>query len=260
MDLGIKGRTAIVCGSSRGIGEACAIALAEAGVAVVINGRNKDTLEKAVRNIEARTGVVATAVPADITTETGREALLNACPEPDILINNAGAPPYRDFRELDEDAIIDGLRLNMIAPIALSRAVLDSMTAKRFGRIVTITSVTVKMPLYGLDLSSGARAGFTAFMAGIARSVVIEHNVTINHLLPGYVDTARMRENIDLAAAKTGDSPEAIAVQREQLIPARRFAEPAELGQTCAFLCSTHAGYLTGQNVLLDGGLFNSTF
>ena len=259
MDLGINGRTAIVCGSSRGIGEACAIALAEAGVDVVINGRDKDTLEKAVRNIEARTGVVPTAVPADITTEAGREALLNACPEPDILINNAGAPPYRDFRELDEAAIIDGLRLNMISPIALSRAVLDSMTAKGFGRIVTITSITVKMPLYGLDLSSGARAGFTAFMAGIARSVV-GHNVTINHLLPGYVDTARMRENIDLAAAKSGRSAADIAAEREQLIPARRFAEPAELGQTCAFLCSTHAGYLTGQNVLLDGGLFNSTF
>jgi 3-oxoacyl-[acyl-carrier protein] reductase len=259
MDLGIAGRTAVVCGSSRGIGKACALALARAGVFVVVNGRDEAALGETVAAIYTETGVRAEAVAADITTREGQRALLAACPPPDILVNNGGAPPYRDYGELDRESILDGLRMNMVTPIELIQAVLGAMLERGFGRIVNITSVSVRMPLRGLDLSSGARAGFTAFMAGIARSVA-HRNVTINHVLPGYVATRRMLDNIAAAAASTGRAEADIVAERKQLIPARRFGDPEEIGAVCAFLCSVPAGYLTGQSILVDGGLFNSTF
>lgn len=259
MDLGLKGRKAIVCASSRGLGKGCAIALAQAGVALVINGRDSATVERTAREIRNATGVNVTPVVADVTTHEGQHALIAACPAPDILINNNGGPPFRDFRELDRKAILDGITMNMVAAIELIQKVIDPMIARGFGRIVNITSISVRMPIAGLDLSSGARAGLTAFVGGLARSVA-EHNVTINNILPGYFDTDRMRSGFVADADKTGASEEQIASQRAALIPAKRFGSPDEFGQTCAFLCSQHAGYITGQSILLDGGLHRSTF
>lgn len=259
MDLGISGRRAIVCGSSQGLGKGCAYALAEAGVSLVINGRNPAVLEQTAEEIREATGTLVTPVVADIGTHDGQAAVLAACPEPDILINNSGGPPFRDFRELDRAAMIEGVTMNMITPIELIQKVIGPMTARRFGRIVNITSVTVKMPIAGLDLSSGARAGLTAFLAGIARSVA-DRNVTINNVLPGYFDTERLREGFDAAAKRAGTSEEAVAAQWAASVPAKRFGTPREFGQVCAFLCSAHAGYITGQSLLLDGGLHQSAF
>jgi 3-oxoacyl-[acyl-carrier protein] reductase len=189
MDLNIRGRKAIVCASSQGLGKACAFALAEAGVAVVINARNRARLESAADEIRKATGVEVIPVAADVSTREGQEALIAACPAPDILVNNNGGPPFRDFRELDREALLAGVTMNMVTPIELVQRVIDGMAARRFGRIVNITSQSVKMPISGLDLSSGARAGLTAFLAGVARSVA-DKNVTINSLLPGSFDTA----------------------------------------------------------------------
>jgi 3-oxoacyl-[acyl-carrier protein] reductase len=258
MDLGIEGRKAIVCASSRGLGKGCALALAQAGVDLVINGRDAATLERTAQEIRRATGASVTPVVADVATHEGQRALLAACPAPDILINNNGGPPHRDFRELDRDAIFRGLTMNMVSAIELIQKVLDPMAARGFGRIVNITSISVRMPVAGLDLSSGARAGLTAFVAGVARSVA-ERNVTINNILPGYFDTDRMRSGFAADAQRAGSSEDAVATQRAALIPAKRFGSPDEFGQTCAFLCSQHAGYITGQSVLLDGGLYRST-
>jgi 3-oxoacyl-[acyl-carrier protein] reductase len=258
MDLGIKGRKAIVCASSRGLGKGCALALAQAGVALVINGRDSAALERTAAEIRQSTGVAVTPVVADIATREGQAAVLAACPDPDILVNNNGGPPYRDFRELDRPAILQGVTMNMVTPIELIQKVIDHMTAQGFGRIVNITSVSVKMPVAGLDLSSAARAGLTAFVAGVARTVA-DRGVTINNLLPGYFDTDRMRSGLAAAAQRSGSPEEAVAAQRLAQIPARRFGTPAEFGQTCAFLCSVHAAYITGQSVLMDGGVFPST-
>jgi 3-oxoacyl-[acyl-carrier protein] reductase len=259
MDLGIRGRKAIVCASSRGLGRGCAQALAEAGVSVVINGRNRDALEAAAHEIRRSSGVEVTAVCADVSTRQGQDALLEACPAPDILVNNNGGPAFRDFRELDRQALLDGLTTNMVTPIELIQRVIDGMAARRFGRIVNITSVSVKMPLAGLDLSSGARAGLTAFVAGIARGVA-DKNVTINNLLPGSFETARLSSGFRAAAKRSGLSEEEIAERSRKAIPARRFGTPAEFGHTCAFMCSVHASYLTGQNILLDGGDYPGAF
>jgi 3-oxoacyl-[acyl-carrier protein] reductase len=259
MDLGIRGRKAIVCGSSQGLGKGCAFALAEAGVSLVINGRNRAVLEQTAQEIHRATGAAVLPVVADIGTHAGQAALLAACPEPDILINNNGGPPFRDFRELDRAAMLDGVTMNMITPIELIQKVIGHMTAQQFGRIVNITSVTVKMPIAGLDLSSGARAGLTAFLAGIARSVA-DRNVTINNVLPGYFDTERLRVGFAAMAKRTAASEEAVAAQLAASVPAKRFGKPAEFGQACAFLCSAHAGYITGQSLLLDGGLHQSAF
>jgi 3-oxoacyl-[acyl-carrier protein] reductase len=259
MDLGIRGRKAIVCASSQGLGRGCAQALAEAGVSVVVNGRNRDALEAAAHEIRRSSGIEIGAVCADVSTRQGQDALLEACPEPDILVNNNGGPAFRDFRELDRQALLDGLTTNMVTPIELIQRVIDGMAARRFGRIVNITSVSVKMPLAGLDLSSGARAGLTAFVAGIARSVA-EKNVTINNLLPGSFDTARLSSGFRAAAKRSGLSEAQIAERSRTAIPARRFGTPAEFGHTCAFLCSVHASYLTGQNILLDGGDYPGAF
>lgn len=259
MDLGIRGRRAVVCASSQGLGKACARALGEAGVALVINGRNRTPLEQTAAELRQATGVEVTPVVADISTPQGQAALLAACPEPDILINNNGGPPYRDFRELDRQAMLAGVTMNMVTPIELIQKVIEPMKAAQFGRIVNITSVSVKMPLAGLDLSSGARAGLTAFLAGVARGLAAK-NVTINNLLPGSFDTARLRGGFAMASKRTGTPESTIEQRSRDAIPARRFGSPAEFGQTCAFLCSVHAGYITGQNILLDGGSYPAAF
>jgi 3-oxoacyl-[acyl-carrier protein] reductase len=256
MNLGIAGRKAIVCASSRGLGKACARALAEAGCEVVINGRDAKKLEATAAELAGVAGVKVIPVAADVATPEGQKALLAACPEPDILVNNNAGPPFRDFRELSRQNMIDGVIANMIVGVELIQKVIDPMVARKFGRIVNITSSSVKMPLAGLDLSSGARAGLTAFLAGVARSVAAS-NVTINNILPGSFDTDRLRSNFKATAQKTGKSEEEAAKARIATIPARRFGDPGEFGAACAFLCSSQAGYITGQNLLIDGGVFN---
>lgn len=259
MDLGIAGRKAIVCASSRGLGRACAQRLAEAGCEVVINGLDRERLEATAAAIRKATGAKISAVAADVASADGQKALFAACPEPDILVNNNAGPPFRDFRELDRQKMLDGVVANMVVAIELTQKVIDPMVQRKFGRIVNITSGSVKMPLAGLDLSSGARAGLTAFMAGIARSVAA-HNVTINFLLPGAIDTDRLRSNIEANAKKQGISPEAAAAARAAAIPTKRFGTPDDLGAACAFLCSAQASYITGQNLLIDGGAFPGAF
>ena len=255
MDLGIAGRHAIVCASSRGLGRACAEALANAGARVAINGRDPDRLARTRDEIAEATGAEILAVPGDMSDEEGRAALLAAFPQVDILVNNNGGPPPRDFRQVDRAAMIAGLEANMIAPVALIQAVVDGMIERRFGRIVNITSGSVKMPMAGLDLSSGARAGLTGFVGGVARSVA-HANVTINNLLPGAFDTDRIAALMDNQARQSGRDAGEIRRQREQGIPAKRFGDPAEFGAACAFLCSAQAGFITGQSLLIDGGAF----
>jgi 3-oxoacyl-[acyl-carrier protein] reductase len=259
MDLGIAGKKAIICASSRGLGKGCALALAEAGCEMVINGRDEAVLDQTAMEIADRYGVPVTPVAADVSAPDGRNALLAACPDPDILVNNNGGPPQRDFRELDPEAIFAGVNQNMVAPIELIKRVIDGMMDRRFGRIVNITSRTVYMPVPGLDLSSGARAGLTAFLAGVSRQVA-ENNVTINNLLPGKMDTDRLRSVIKYMAKKSGTSEPAEEERQVREVPAKRFGRYEEFGQACAFLCSSHAGYITGQNLLIDGGLFPSAF
>lgn len=255
MDLGLHGRSAIVCASSQGLGRACAAELARAGCRVVINGRDGERLARVADELAAETGAEIAPVAADVGTPEGRAALLAAAPAPDILVNNNGGPPFRDFREVDAKALLAGVNANMAAPIALVQGVVDGMVERGFGRIVNITSASVKMPISGLDLSSGARAGLTGFLAGVARSVA-HANVTINFLLPGAFDTDRLRSTTQATAKGEHVDPEEVAQRRRNGIPARRFGEPAEFGAACAFLCSTHAGYITGQSLLIDGGAF----
>lgn len=253
MDLGISGRKAIVCASSRGLGRGCALALAEAGCDVVVNGRDQAVLDKTADDIASRFAVEVKAVAADVGTPEGQAALLAACPDPDILVNNNAGPPRRDFRELDRENILTGVIQNMVTPIELVKAVVDGMTARRFGRIVNITSSSVLAPILGLDLSSGARAGLTAFLAGVCREIA-DSNVTINHLLPGRMDTDRTVANLKWAAERSGRPLDDLAAESVAGIPAKRLGTPEEFGQVCAFLCSVHAGYITGQNILVDGG------
>ena len=255
MDLGISGRKAIVCASSRGLGRGCASALAQAGCEVIVNGRDSKALEATAAELRKSTGAKVSAVLADVATPAGQAALLSACPEPDILVNNNAGPPFRDFRELTRAQMIDGVIANMVVAIELTQKVIDSMCAKKFGRIVNITSGSVKMPLSGLDLSSGARAGLTAFLAGVARSVAAS-NVTINFLLPGAFDTERLASNMAITAKKRGISIEAARTERMASVPAKRFGTAAEFGAACAFLCSAQAGYITGQSLLIDGGVY----
>jgi len=259
MDLGLKGRKAIVCASSKGLGRACALALAEAGCEVVINGRDAASLESVAELIRRETGAKVLPVAADVGTPAGRATLVEACPDADILVNNNGGPPSRNFRELDHAALIGGVEANMIAPIALIQALIDGMIERKFGRIVNITSGSVKGPLPGLDLSSAARAGLTGFVAGVAREVA-QANVTINQILPGAFDTDRLQAGTRGAAARTGPSFEDVWAARAAEIPARRYGTPAELGALCAFLASAQAGYITGQNILIDGGSFPGAF
>ena len=258
MDLGIRGRNAIVCAASKGLGKACAVSLAREGVNLTMMARTKEVLEAAAKEIRDGTGVRVTAVAGDVTTDTGRAALLAACPEPDILVNNAGGPPPGDFREWDRDAWIRAIDANMLAPIFLIKTTVDGMIQRRFGRIVNIPSAAVKHPIDILGLSNGARAGLTGFIAGLARKTV-GHNVTINNLLPGPFDTARLRSTIAIQAKAAGTSPEETARDRMKGNPAGRFGDPAEFGELCAFICSAQAGYLTGQNFLIDGGAYPGT-
>jgi 3-oxoacyl-[acyl-carrier protein] reductase len=255
MDLGIAGRNAIVCASSKGLGRACAVELAHAGANVAINGRDADLLERTRDAIAAETGAEVIAIPGDMSTPEGRAALLGAFDQVDILVNNNGGPPGRDFRQVDHDALIAGLEANMIAPIQLIQAVIDGMVERRFGRIVNITSSSVKMPVGGLDLSSGARAGLTGFVGGVARQVA-HANVTINNLLPGFFDTDRIVGVLAAQAQQTGRTPDEIRAARMKGIPSGRLGEPPEFGAACAFLCSAQAGYITGQSLLIDGGAF----
>jgi 3-oxoacyl-[acyl-carrier protein] reductase len=259
MDLGISGRKAIVCASSRGLGRACAFRLAEAGCEVVVNGRDKAKTEGTANEIARATGGKVIPVIADVATPQGQAALFAAMAEPDILVNNNAGPPFRDFRELDRQKMVDGVIGNMIVAIELIQKVIGPMQARKFGRIVNITSGSVKMPLGGLDLSSGARAGLTAFLAGVARQVAAD-NVTINFLLPGSFATDRLESNMQSVAKNQNITVEQAKAARAASVPAKRFGEPDEFGAACAFLCSAHAGYITGQNLLMDGGVFPGAF
>ena len=255
MDLGISVRNAVVCASSQGLGRACALELARAGCTVVVNGRDEAALARTAEEIRAATGATVIPIAADVGTREGQAALVGAVPHVDLLVTNNGGPPFRDFRQVDRAALLAGVVAHMAAPIELVQRVIDGMAERRFGRVVNVTSGSVKMPLPGLDVSSGARAGLTAFLAGVARQVA-HANVTINCLLPGAFDTRRLRSSIETAASRTGADPEAVAADRTAAIPGRRFGDPAEFGAACAFLCSAQAGYITGQSLLIDGGAF----
>jgi len=259
MDFGIRGRNAIVCGASKGLGRGCAEALAAEGVNVVIVARGAEALEATAADIRQKTGVNVTAIACDITTPEGRAKVLAACPQPDILINNAGGPPPGDFRNWTRDDWIAALDANMLTPIELMKATVDGMMARGFGRIINITSGAVKAPIDVLGLSNGARSGLTGFVAGLARKTVAK-NVTINNLLPGAFDTERLGKTIAASAAAAGKSLEEATDARRRGIPAQRFGTAEEFGAVCAFLCSVQAGYMTGQNVLLDGGNYPGTF
>ena len=258
MELGIKGRTALVCAASKGLGKGCAMALASEGVNLVITARGKEALEATAEAIRKSSGVRVIAIAGDITTADGRAAALAACPNPDIHINNAGGPPPGDFRSWSREDWLKALDANMLTPIELIKATLDGMIARKFGRIVNITSGAVKMPIPELGLSNGARTGLTGFVAGLSRQTVA-HNVTINGLLPGPFDTDRLRANMVFNAKKLGKTPEELAQARAEANPAKRFGSIEEFGAACAFLCSTHAGFITGQNLLMDGGAYPGT-
>jgi 3-oxoacyl-[acyl-carrier protein] reductase len=255
MDLGIAGRSAIVCASSRGLGRGCATALAREGVRVVVNGTNAETLERTAAAIRTETGAEVMPVLADVTTAEGRAALLAACPSPDILVNNAGGPPPGNFREWTRDDWIRVLDANMLSAIELIKATVDGMIERRFGRIVNITSVAVKAPISYLGLSNGARSGLTGFCAGLAREVA-RHNVTINNLLPGSFDTDRLKNNARSRATREGMDFEELYRAGMQKEASGRYGNPDEFGAACAFLCAAGSGYITRQNLLLDGGTF----
>jgi len=260
MDLGIAGKWALVCAASKGLGKGCASALVREGVNVVVTARGADALEATAAELRTLGRAEVRTVAGDITTEQGRAAALAACPQVDILINNAGGPPPGDFRDWNRDAWIKALDANMLTPILLMQATVDAMASRGYGRIVNITSGAVKAPIDILGLSNGARTGLTGFVAGLARSPLAAKGVTINGLLPGAFDTDRLRGTMVASAQKTGRPLEAIADARRGAIPAKRFGTTDEFGEVCAFLCSVQAGYITGQNVLLDGGAYPGTF
>ncbi len=259
MDLGIAGKWALVCAASKGLGKGCAKALVGEGVNVVITARGAEALNATADELRALRGGEVRAVAGDITTPEGRAAALAACPQVDILINNAGGPPPGDFRDWDRAAWIKALDANMLTPIELIKATVDAMAARGFGRIVNITSGAVKAPIDVLGLSNGARSGLTGFVAGVARSNIAARGVTINGLLPGAFDTDRLRGGTQSAAQKTGQDFDLLWKRRMQNIPAQRFGTPDEFGATCAFICSVPGGYLNGQNILLDGGAYPGT-
>ncbi len=259
MDLGISGRWALVCGSSKGLGYGCARALALEGVNLVINARSADTLLQAAQRLHAETGVEVRSVACDITTEDGRAQALAAAPQIDILVNNAGGPPPGDFRKFTRDDWIKAIDANMLTPIELIKATVDGMLERKFGRIVNITSSAVKAPIEILGLSNGARSGLTGFIAGIGRKTAAQ-NVTMNNLLPGFFDTDRQRSNIEALAKQQGVTPEVARARRVATIPAGRLGDPDEFGQACAYLCSAQAAFVTGQNFLIDGGAYPGTF
>lgn len=258
MDLGIKGKTAIVCAASKGLGRGCADALAEAGVNLIINARTEGPLNEAAKEIAAKYGVSVTAVACDITTEEGQAKVLAACPDPDILVNNAGGPPPGMWSDWDREDFIKALDANMLTPIALMKAVLPSMMEKGWGRVVNITSQSVKSPIPVLGLSNAARAGLTGYVGGTSRQVA-PSGVTINNLQPGIHATDRA-ESLDQGVCDAqGITMEEAQQQRQATIPARRYGTAEDFGAMCAFLCSTKAGFIVGQNILLDGGAVNTT-
>ena len=259
MDLGIRGRTALVCAASKGLGRACADALAQEGVNLVITARGREDLENAATEIRNARGVQVTPVAGDITTPAGRAAALAACANPDILVTNAGGPPFGDFRDWTREDWIKALDANMLTPIELTKAVVDGMIARKFGRIVNLTSAAVKAPIPEIGLSNGARSGLTGFVAGLARQLA-GHNVVINNLLPGHFLTERLQANNEHNARAAGVSLEAFLEKIHSANPTHRFGRPDELGRYCAFLCSVHAGYIVGQNLLMDGGKYPGTF
>ncbi|MBP6901011.1 MAG: SDR family oxidoreductase [Burkholderiaceae bacterium] len=262
MDLGLNGKWALVCAASKGLGRGCAAALAREGVNLVITARGAEALQATAAELRALyPGITVQAVAGDITTEAGRTAALAACPQVDILVNNAGGPPPGDFRDWDREAWIKALDANMLTPIALIKATVDAMAQRGFGRIVNITSGAVKAPIDILGLSNGARSGLTGFIAGLSRQPRLAgRNVTINNLLPGAFDTDRLQTTLKGAAAKEGLAVADIAARRAKTIPAGRFGSADEFGALCAFVCSAQAGYLTGQNLLIDGGAYPGTF
>jgi len=259
MDLGIRGKTALVCAASKGLGKGCALALARDGANLVITARGKEALEATAEEIRKASGVEVTAVAGDITTPEGRASALKAAGQVDILVNNAGGPPPGDFRNWSREDWVKALDANMLTPIELIKAVVDGMIGRKFGRIVNITSGAVKMPIPELGLSNGARTGLHGFIAGLSRQVA-QHNVTINNLLPGPFDTDRLRGNMEFNAKKLGKTAAELAKQRAEANPSKRFGNIEEFGAACAFLASVHAGYITGQNLLMDGGAFPGTF
>mgnify|MGYP001231682645 CR=1 FL=1 len=259
MDMGIKGKTAIICASSRGLGKGCAKALASEGVNVIINGRDEKVLSNTANEIRKLYGVNVKEYCADITTQDAQSKLLEICSEPDILVNNAGGPPPGDFRDWDRDDWMSACIANMFTPIELIKTYVDGMVNRKFGRIINITSSSVKAPIDILGLSNGARSGLTGFVAGVARKTVI-NNVTINNILPGPFDTDRLRSGFKFVSEKTGKSIEEIRNVRALENPSGRFGTPEEFGAACTFLCSIHAGYITGQNLLLDGGAYPGTY
>ena len=259
MDLGIAGRHAIVCAASKGLGRACATSLAREGVSLTISARTKADIEKTAEEIRATHGVAVTAVAADVTTPEGRAAILVASPKADILVNNAGGPPRGDFRSFAAEQWLAAVNDNMVAAIELIRVLIDGMIERRFGRIVNITSSTVKSPIADLSLSTAARLGLTGYAAGVARQVA-QHNVTINNILPGWFDTDRFRSGVTSRAKATGIAYEEQLARQHAAVPAGRIGDPTELGDACAWMCSRQAGYITGQNLLLDGGQFPGTF
>ncbi len=259
MDLGIRGKWALVCGASKGLGYGCALSLAQEGVNLVINARSAGPLAEAAERIGQQTGVTVVAVACDITTPQGRAESLAAAPQFDILVNNAGGPPPGDFRNFGRDDWIRALDANMLTPIELIKATVDGMIARRFGRIVNITSSAVKAPIDVLGLSNGARSGLTGFVAGLARKTVA-HNVTINNLLPGVFDTDRIRATVEAQARAANVPVEDMVRRRVATVPAGRLGNAYEFGQACAYLCSAQAAYVTGQNFLIDGGAYPGTF
>jgi 3-oxoacyl-[acyl-carrier protein] reductase len=260
MDLGLNGKWALVCAASKGLGKGCAKALVAEGVNVVITARGAEALAATAADLRELGRAEVRTVAGDITTPEGRAAALAACPQVDILVNNAGGPPPGDFREWDREAWIKALDANMLTPIELIKATVDAMATRGYGRVVNITSGAVKAPIDVLGLSNGARSGLTGFVAGLARSNIAARGVTINGLLPGAFDTDRLRGTMQGAAAKTGQPLDAVMAKRAAAIPAQRFGTADEFGAVCAFLCSVQAGYLTGQNILLDGGAYPGTF
>lgn len=258
MDLGLKGRKAIVCAASKGLGRGCAEALAAEGVELTICARTRDVLEATAAEIRKATGATITTVACDVTTDAGRKALLAACPNPDILINNAGGPPPGDFKDFSMDDWRAAVEGNMITPIALIHATVYGMMERGFGRILNITSYSVKSPIPTLELSNGARAGLTGAVSALSRRTAAR-NVTINSLLPGPFETDRLRGTTTKMATSKGLSFDAVHEARKKEVPAGRFGTTQEFGATAAFLCSQHAGYITGQNIVMDGGSFNST-
>lgn len=257
MDLGLKGKRAVICASSRGLGRGCALALAQEGADILLNGRTEETLKATADDI-AKLGVSVSYIVGDIADEKVRAALLERAGRIDILVNNAGGPPPGDYTDWDREDWLGAVEQNMITPIMLMKAVLPGMIGQKWGRIVNITSAAVKAPIAHLGLSNGARAGLTGFVAGLSRQVA-EYGVTINNLLPGPFDTDRIASNMRAVAKKQGKTVEAVTNARKSQNPARRFGEASEFGAYCAFLCSQQAGFVTGQNLLMDGGAYPGT-